>query len=326
MIVPEYWAEARLKHRKAGRQITMRRFGWSDESQADAQANADARVNEALERTLSGEDLPRSEPKVPYNGGVGVPIREEIVNRYGDTVVTRNSYGALCLNTPSALFADVDFAFSTPMRFWFIAFALLSMCAVAVGLMTGLVLLGLALVFVAALMAAPLIRLVHKLIESAKGGPEQAALKRVARFADAHRSWSLRVYRTPAGLRVLATHRLFEHDDPEVKTFFDALGTDPIYALMCANQQCFRARVSPKPWRIGVHGNIKPRRGVWPVRPEHLKVRSEWISAYEAKAEGYAACRFLESVGKGSVHRELRSIVDLHDSLCRATVAGLPIA
>ena len=44
MIVPQFWAEGRLQHRAKGRQVTVRRFGWSDVSQDEAQANADARV------------------------------------------------------------------------------------------------------------------------------------------------------------------------------------------------------------------------------------------------------------------------------------------
>ena len=78
----------------------VRRFGWSDNSQDAAQVNADERAQEALQRLLSGEKLPRREPKVPYNGGEGVPIREEIVSRHGETIITRNSYEARCLNTP----------------------------------------------------------------------------------------------------------------------------------------------------------------------------------------------------------------------------------
>src|SRR5688572_28381771 len=109
MIVPQFWAEARAQHRKKDRQVTIRRFGWSDASQAEAQANADARAAEALARVLAGEDLLRREPKIPYNGAAGVPIREEIVARHGEDVITRNSYGARCLNTPDVLFADVDF-------------------------------------------------------------------------------------------------------------------------------------------------------------------------------------------------------------------------
>ena len=41
MIVPQYWAEARRRHRDSKRQITVRRFGWSDVSERDAQIMAD---------------------------------------------------------------------------------------------------------------------------------------------------------------------------------------------------------------------------------------------------------------------------------------------
>ena len=47
MIVPTFWAEGRIQHQSAGRQITVRRFGWSDESQAAAQISADARPTKA---------------------------------------------------------------------------------------------------------------------------------------------------------------------------------------------------------------------------------------------------------------------------------------
>src|SRR3954471_3589110 len=110
MLIPKFWAEGRVQARTAQKQVTVRRFGWSDESQAAAQAIADARAREALARILSGETLPRRELKRAYNGSEGVPIREEIVASYGDTVLTRNSYGAVCLNTPSVLFADIDFS------------------------------------------------------------------------------------------------------------------------------------------------------------------------------------------------------------------------
>lgn len=109
MIVPQYWAESRQQHQGKGRKITVRRFGWSDTDQTEAQANADVRAKEALQRLISGEKLSLRDPKIPYNGAVGIPIREEIVSRLGDTIITRNSYGALCLNTPDVFFADIDF-------------------------------------------------------------------------------------------------------------------------------------------------------------------------------------------------------------------------
>ena len=50
MIVPEFWAEARIQQRIDERQITVRRFGWSDASQEEAQANAEVRVGEAFKK------------------------------------------------------------------------------------------------------------------------------------------------------------------------------------------------------------------------------------------------------------------------------------
>ncbi|HEY1066209.1 MAG TPA: hypothetical protein VGE52_08875, partial [Pirellulales bacterium] len=108
MIVPQYWAESRVQRRENRRQVTVRRFGWSDESQEAAQRHADQRAQEALNRIWHGEKLARRERKLAYNGAQGVPIREEILNRYGDAIVTRNAYGARCLNTPNVLFVDVD--------------------------------------------------------------------------------------------------------------------------------------------------------------------------------------------------------------------------
>src|SRR5687768_18009586 len=114
MQVPSFWAEARVQHRERGRQVTVRRFGWSDDSVAEAQLHAELRAADALKRILAGEDLPRRDHKVTYGGAEGLPIREEVVARSGSAVLTRNGYGALCLNTPDALFVDVDLSDDLP--------------------------------------------------------------------------------------------------------------------------------------------------------------------------------------------------------------------
>ncbi len=86
MLIPDYWAETSLKHKVGGKQITVRRFGWSEQSQEDAQRNAEARAEEAFARVVAGEKLERREPKVAYNGAVGVPIREEVLSRHDETI------------------------------------------------------------------------------------------------------------------------------------------------------------------------------------------------------------------------------------------------
>ena len=325
MIVPQFWAEARAHARRDGRSFTVRRFGWSDTSQADAQANADARAGEALERILAGEPLRRRELKVPYNGADGLPIREEIVARHGDVVVTRNSYGARCLNTPNVLFADIDFPppFTAPVGCGIVAVLL----AVGAGIqwLAGSSGWAVGLGIGAVLAVFPVVVWVGRASWRDRAARESAARDHIARFVETFPDWNLRVYRTPAGLRVLVTHRPFDPNEPAVREVFAALGVDPLYERRCLNQQCFRARVSAKPWRIGIDHHIRPRPGVWPVRPERLPERREWVETYEAAAADFAACEFVEAVGSGIVHPAVAPVVKLHDDLSRAT-GGLPIA
>lgn len=325
MIVPQYWAESRVQHRQRGQQITVRRFGWSDASQDEAQANADQRAAAALQRLLTGEKLIRSEPKVAYNGADGVPIREEIVSRHGEAIVTRNSYGARCLNVANALFADVDF-YVWP-AYWIspTVLAVSVLIAIVVGLFANSIALGAGLVAAGMVLAFGAAKAIQRSLPRLHDQVRRAALDRLLRFLDQNPAWNLRVYRTPAGLRLLATHQPFAAGDPAVAAFFRAIGADPVYAQMCLHQQCFRARVSPKPWRIGIKQHVKPRPGLWPVPPDRVAARNAWIAAYEDAAQSFAACTYIDSIGSGMVHPEVRPIQELHDDLCRAT-SGLPIA
>lgn len=327
MIIPEFWAEARIEHgrRSRHRAFTVRRFGWSDESQAAAQAHADARVREAHARIVAGEPLVKREPKVPYNGAEGMPIREEIVQRHGDTIISRNSYGALCLNTPDVLFADIDFPKGVPTRLWGSVLALWVIGAIAFGNAMDSAGKGVALVIAGLFLSWPLASGVHRAWQALRGGPERMALRRVQAFVAKHPGWRLRLYRTPAGLRLLALHRRFSPGDPEVQTLFEAIGTDRLYARMCQRQQCFRARVSAKPWRIGIRRHLRPRTGVWPLTDEQRPLREAWVRDYDARAQDFAACRYLETRGDGPVDAEADAVRVLHDALAGAD-SGRPIA
>lgn len=333
MIVPSFWAEARAQYRRKGRQITVRRFGWSDASQEDAQRNAQLRVDEALARVVSGEPLQRRERKVPYNGGDGLPIREEVVDRVGETVITRNAYGARCINTPNVLFVDIDFNHGPGKHMvWGSALFLLTAGAVVLVLMAAagkslgsLLAAAAAGVLLTLVSSFPIANFFHRLAVRVRGGPEAIARANILRFMSTRPDWLVHVYRTPAGLRLLATHRLFDPLEAEVAECFQALATDPVYAAMCVNQHCFRARVSAKPWRIGIGDHISPRPGTWPVSPERLPQRRAWLERYDRAAAGFAACRFIESIGKGASDPAAQAVQQLHDELCQAH-ARLPIA
>jgi hypothetical protein len=66
---------------------------------------------------------------------------------------------------------------------------------------------------------------------------------RIDRFLETNPDWAIRIYETPNGMRLIATHRLFEAREAEVERFFEAIVADPVYRRMCRNQNCFRARL-----------------------------------------------------------------------------------
>lgn len=326
MIVADHWAEAKQTLKHDGRQVTLRRFGWSDESQEAAAIHAEQRLYAAVEAWLQGDTgLHRRERKVPYNGADGLPIREQIVSRHGDTVITRNSYGALCLNTPDVLFADLDDQMEAPaglaLAIWIAGIS----AALVIGIGRGSVAAFAVVAVLATLLAVPLAVTLQRLAVALRGGPRKQAWRRLEALSRSRPDWHLRVYATPAGLRVLAMHGTFEADSEPVRALFRGLGVDPTYATMCRRQRCFRARLTAKPWRIGIHDSLRPRPGVWPVAAEHLPRRAAWVRDYEARAQGFAACRFERALGSDRIDPKADQVRELHDRLCRAD-SSLPLA
>lgn len=83
----------------------------------------------------------------------------------------------------------------------------------------------------------------------------------------------------------------------------------------------FRARLTPKPWRIG---KAAPP-GDSPREDERLRQAFEkWLQEYDRAAGSKATCQFVETIGSGTIHPEVAHIV-LHDERTRATSA-LPLA
>lgn len=352
MIIPKFWASSKRQHRTKGKRATIQRWGWSDLSQEDAKRHADARLELAMESLI--KDWPRvsilkREPKVPYNGAEGVPIREEVIVKLDMGVITRNAYGALCLNTPSAMFVDVDadLARATPV--------LWKRCAWLLGIITALTLwmlwLAHSAAFPGASSACPstcpdsafrvflrsawqliwtgalsviawrlVLGLIWRMQIQLRGGVLALVKRSLAKIGESG-LWA--IYETPAGLRLLALHKAFDPSGEESAAIMKRLSADPLYAAMCRRQQCFRARVSPKPWRIP--GMDRMRGPVWPVEGDALVRRSAWVAEYSPHAEAYASCAFVETVGSGEACEEVSRVRDWHDNLCQAH-SGKPLA
>ncbi|MFT4191217.1 MAG: hypothetical protein QM617_06840 [Comamonas sp.] len=334
MHIPRHWAVATLQQATQGAPIVIRRYGWSDASEAEAQALADRRAQDALQRVLAGErEVVRREPRLGYSGAAGVPIREQVLAQRGDVALTRNSYGAVCLNTPDVLFVDIDDEdFERPV----LGNASVWVCGILLALFVGIFVnlqysphgwLLAALV----LMATAWVGLSQGRKGQARGAERRAQglvriRARIAAFMADHPGWRLRLYQTPGGLRLLALHATFTPDDPAVQACFEAFGADPIYRRMCLNQCCFRARVSAKPWRMGWRRGLPAALAHWPVAAEQQAARERWVGDYDEKAKAYAACHFVEEFGSAPAHPRALAVQDWHDELCRATPPRLPLA
>jgi hypothetical protein len=215
------------------------------------------------------------------------PVLREMHNAAGEvtSVVTRNSYGCQVLNSIVALFVDVDFPDQKPK---------------GVGLFGSL--FG------------------RRAAEAQD--PAKAAITKASAWAKSHPGWNWRIYRTKAGLRLLATHALFDPSDPVCERVFSAVDADPLYRKLCQTQKCFRARLTPKPWRCKLP-HVPAR---WPFEDaaqEHAF--GNWDAKYQTTCRTKATCQLLDQ-GSGEVHAELREIVALHDEMTRAMSPGFELA
>ena len=141
---------------------------------------------------------------------------------------------------------------------------------------------------------------------------DDAILERVRELSARDNRVGTRLYRTAAGYRCLVTHRTFEPSAPESLELLRRLGSDPLYVRMCELQECFRARLTPKPWRIEL--SRPPARFPWTTDDEEQAVR-RWEEAYERASASFSTCALVASFGNPVAHPDVAPILALHDEL-----------
>lgn len=87
---------------------------------------------------------------------------------------------------------------------------------------------GVIALFIALTMGVSWVKLLRRISTRMRGGDQKIARDRIAAFLASHPDWRVRVYRTPAGLRLLARHRLFDPREPTVAACCATLGGGPI--------------------------------------------------------------------------------------------------
>jgi hypothetical protein len=274
MKIPKYWAKSiQSVQQPDGRPYLLVIWQWSDFSVSEAQRKADDRVRELEQKVRAGQPLNR------YGYGER-PLREEIAqgvtNAAGNEVaiVTRNLYGALVLNAANAMFIDIDFA--------------------------------------------------DKSTSSSSGGgfqwgfgkrapsQEDQHVERITAWASSHLEVGLRVYRTAAGLRCLITNQTFDPTRSDALDILRAFKSDSLYVRLCQAQECFRARLTPKPWRCNMAP--PPWRYPWANADVEINYRV-WERHYEQTSRSYAVCRLVKQLGPQQLHPDVAPILALHDRL-----------
>ncbi|MCC5848783.1 MAG: hypothetical protein JJU29_11890 [Verrucomicrobia bacterium] len=287
MRIPPHWARGFYTDTdKSGQPAEFVAFGWSFESIQDARKNGVERAKRVFEMVRSGK---RPE-KYEYHDR---PIREEILERIGEegaesAIITRNRYGALVLNCSRVMFVDIDFPAPKAKGFWD----------------------GVLLLFSGERRRARR----EEVIED--------RIRKVQDWAAQNPARAFRMYRTLEGLRLLFTDKLYEPAAEETARIFTELGADPLYMKLTEKQECFRARLTAKPWRCQ-----SPRPPVtFPREKEDdERLHRDWLQAYNQHSQNYKVCDWLEAFGTTAENPEITAIVNFHDQAVQTT-ATKPLA
>jgi hypothetical protein len=259
---------------------------WSFRSVAEAQSVADQAARQLADRIRAGGYPPKYGGYYPDR-----PFREQVLQEFKDAageisaVITRNSYGSQVLNTARVMFVDID----------------LPQPKGAGGFFSRL--------FAKPEVAPPV-------------QPHDEAIARVENWTRRNSEWGWRIYRTRLGLRLMATQDLVDADSGLANEVFAALGADPLYQKLCTTQRCFRARLTPKPWRCGM--NRKPERWPW-LETKQEKAFQKWEAEYRRCSAQWATCELIRKIGNPEIHPEVQPIIKSHDDATRAE-SKLPLA
>jgi len=252
---------------------------WSNHSVAEARTLANEAARKLAERFASKGGL--SNDRYGY---ANRPMREPVLREFKDATgnmiaaITRNSHGCLVLNTARAMFVDVDLPEPKSSS----------------GGLFG--------------------KLFGKKTTTLPNDAQTRALAQAETWAQKNPGWGWRVYRTRAGLRLLATHGLFDPDAASTETAFEALTADPLYRRLCQSQKCFRARLSPKPWRCDVEK--PPSRWPWMNAKAEAQFQ-RWEKKYISACNEFATCDLVATYGNTQIHSDIQAIIRVHDEATR---------
>lgn len=152
-----------------------------------------------------------------------------------------------------------------------------------------------------------------------RGRAHAQILESIRAFGARHPDLGVRAYRTRNGFRLLISGAAVHPASARARELMEEVHSDRLYVLLCRVHDTYRARLTPKPWRLGVD-RFEALGTRTAMDPEHRG----WVARYREASQQVAVCRLLEVTGPAPSALEQR-IITLHDEVTRPE-SGLPLA
>lgn len=141
-------------------------------------------------------------------------------------------------------------------------------------------------------------------------GPEQLMLRALHKLHADYPELGMRLYETAAGWRVVLTGQRLAPGNALQRALFTRLHADELYTRLCAAQQCWRARLTPKPARLGMAQKYPGQFSSAAATPQ----AEAWVQDYLQRCAGRAVCRLVDVLGP----QQESAALSLHDELTGA--------
>ena len=128
--------------------------------------------------------------------------------------------------------------------------------------------------------------------------------------APKYQEYGFRMYETYQGARVIVLGRDFEAGDRDTVKLMREFNCDRLYMTICQKQGCFRARLTPKPYRM----NMRRYKVPFPREGNDAELQG-WLTEYERESRNFSVCRFIEYIG---TRHDVNDVVRLHDEITGA--------
>ncbi|OAD24078.1 transmembrane prediction [Candidatus Thiomargarita nelsonii] len=116
-----------------------------------------------------------------------------------------------------------------------------------------------------------------------------------------------RIYETTKGVRVIGK-KYINPSEKNYTSLMRKLFVDWIYIQMSKKQNCYRARITPKPYRM----RIRTIRIKSPLDCE-TNAYLDWSKEYEQKSEKYSVVKLIKAIGQDFSHEP---VIKIHDRIC----------